>query len=67
MKLGFIGLGAMGIPMSQRLLDAAHELSVYDVVEEAVAALAGKGARRCGSPREVAENSEIIFCRITGS
>ncbi len=64
MKLGFIGLGAMGIPMSQRLLDAAYALHIYDVVEAAVAALAANGARRCASPRAVAENSQIVFSSL---
>jgi 6-phosphogluconate dehydrogenase len=44
MKLAMVGLGRMGGNMAQRLLKGGHEVVVYDVSEEARAALAGKGA-----------------------
>lgn len=56
-KVGFIGLGIMGKPMAKNLLKAGYELVVYDVVEDAVAALVAEGASAAGSPREVAECS----------
>jgi 2-hydroxy-3-oxopropionate reductase len=34
--IGFIGLGAMGVPMSQRLLEAGYPVVVYDVRKEAI-------------------------------
>ncbi|HEX5415015.1 MAG TPA: decarboxylating 6-phosphogluconate dehydrogenase [Chloroflexota bacterium] len=44
MQLGFIGLGRMGANMVKRLLRAGHEMVVYDVRPESVAALAEAGA-----------------------
>ena len=59
-RIGFIGLGIMGRPMSSNLLKAGYELSVFDINKEAVAALAAAGARGAASPKEVAEHSEIF-------
>ena len=45
MKIGFIGLGAMGKGIASRLLEAGHELTVWNRSREAVGELIGKGAR----------------------
>ena len=45
MHLGFVGTGTMGAPMAMCLIDAGHELTVYDVRPEATAALGARGAR----------------------
>ena len=44
MQLGMIGLGRMGAGMSQRLLQGGHQVTVYDRSQDAMQALAGKGA-----------------------
>ncbi len=67
MKLGFIGLGAMGKPMAKRLLAAVHELFVFDVVKEAVAELEELGARTCTSSAMVGEQAEIILLSLPNS
>ncbi|ANN79971.1 NAD(P)-dependent oxidoreductase [Bordetella flabilis] len=61
---GFIGLGNMGGPMAGRLLDAGFSLAVYDTNAASVKALADKGARACGSAREVADATETIFLSL---
>ena len=48
MRLGFVGTGTMGAPMAACLLDAGHELAVYDVRPAATAALVQRGARTAG-------------------
>ncbi len=45
MKIGFIGLGIMGKPMSKNLIKAGHELTVFDIVESAVKELESMGAK----------------------
>lgn len=60
-KLGFIGLGIMGKPMSGHLLAAGNTVHVYDVVPESIKEMAAKGAVACSSNKEVAEKSDIIF------
>lgn len=66
-RIGFIGLGIMGRPMSSNLLKAGYELSVFDINQEAVAKLAAEGARASATPKEVAEHSEIIFTMLPNS
>ena len=67
MQIGFIGLGAMGKPMARQLLAAGHELRVYDVVLAAVEAFAAQGCQGCGSPREAADGSRVIFASLPNS
>lgn len=62
--LGFVGLGRMGGPMAGRLMDAGHGLAVFDPVESAMAPLLARGARRCGSPAEVASAAEVVFASL---
>ncbi|HEY7319196.1 MAG TPA: NAD(P)-dependent oxidoreductase [Candidatus Binatia bacterium] len=59
-KVGFIGLGAMGKPMAANIVKAGFELTVYDLREEPCKDLAALGGRVVASPREVAEQSDII-------
>jgi 3-hydroxyisobutyrate dehydrogenase-like beta-hydroxyacid dehydrogenase len=61
MKIGVVGLGRMGSIMAARLVDAGHEVSVYDPVEAAVKALAAKGARGAASLAELAEGREAVL------
>ena len=65
MKLGFIGLGAMGRPMALHLLEAGHELSVYARRAEAAQPLVDAGATRRATPAEVAAASEVVFTMVT--
>ena len=65
MRVGFIGLGAMGRPMALHLLEAGHELSVYARRAEAAQPLVDAGATRRASPAEVAAASEVVFTMVT--
>lgn len=65
-NIGFIGLGNMGGRMAARLLSAGLPLVVYDVRTDAAFALAALGARRAGSPREVAQQCDIICTSLPG-
>ncbi|MDX9820712.1 MAG: 2-hydroxy-3-oxopropionate reductase [Syntrophales bacterium] len=63
-ELGFVGLGIMGKPMVGHLLKAGHTVHVYDVVKASVAEMAKKGALVCGSSKEVAQKTKIIFVMV---
>jgi 3-hydroxyisobutyrate dehydrogenase-like beta-hydroxyacid dehydrogenase len=63
-RLGFVGLGAMGGPMARRLVQAGHQLSVYDVAHPAVAALVEVGAEACESARGVADAAELVLVSL---
>jgi len=62
--LGFVGVGRMGGPMAGRLLDAGHELTVFDSSDAAMQPLLARGARRAGSPEEVASAAEIVMTSL---
>jgi len=66
-KVGFIGLGIMGKPMAKNLLEAGHELVVYNRTAEKAEELAGDGATVAGSPKEVAEQSDVIITMLPDS
>jgi 3-hydroxyisobutyrate dehydrogenase-like beta-hydroxyacid dehydrogenase len=62
--LGFVGVGRMGGPMANRLLDAGYRLCVYDVSNEATAPLVARGAELAASPAEVASMAETVFMSL---
>ena len=55
LRIGWIGIGRMGYPMVERLLDAGHELSIWNRTRAKAEPLAAKGAKLVGSPRDLAE------------
>jgi 2-hydroxy-3-oxopropionate reductase len=65
MKVGFIGLGAMGRPMALNLVKGGHELAVWARRPEAAQPLVDAGAQRSASPAEVAQHSEAVFVMVT--
>jgi 3-hydroxyisobutyrate dehydrogenase len=66
MRLGFVGTGTMGAPMARCLIDAGHQLTVYDVRPDATAALCARGARSAEDPAAVASGSEVVFTSLPG-
>ncbi|RCX17521.1 tartronate semialdehyde reductase [Anaerobacterium chartisolvens] len=66
-KIGFIGLGIMGKPMSKNLLKAGYSLVVYDINTDAMNEISALGAEKAESPRDVAEKSEIIITMLPNS
>jgi len=67
MKIGFIGLGIMGKPMSRNLVKAGHDVVVRDNKESAVAELVEVGARPGGTPREIAEQVDLVITMLPHS
>lgn len=61
--LGFLGLGAMGSGMAARLVNAGHEVLVWNRSKEPLAGLVAKGAREAGSPAE-ALAAEVSFSML---
>jgi 3-hydroxyisobutyrate dehydrogenase len=64
-KLGYLGLGMMGFPMTRRLVDAGHDVTVWDRSSGKAAAMVEAGAKLAGSPRKVAADASIIFMCLT--
>jgi len=67
MKIGFIGLGIMGKPMSKNMIKAGYELVIFDINTAAVEEVAGEGAQVAHSPKEVAAMSDVIITMLPNS
>lgn len=65
-KVGFIGLGMMGNPMSSNLINAGFELTVWNRTESKMKPIVDLGAKPAKSAKEVAENSEVVITMLTG-
>lgn len=66
MRIGFTGLGLMGLPMARRLLAAGHELHVFSANPDSIATLVAEGATAAGSLAELAGKVEVFCsCRMT--
>lgn len=63
-KIGFIGLGKMGNPMSKNLIKVGYALSVYDIIEEKVRELAEQGAHVGDSLKALAAGVDVIISMI---
>lgn len=63
-KIGFIGLGIMGKPMSKNLMKAGHTLVVFDVVPGPLAEVVAAGATRGASCAETAAKSDVIITML---
>ncbi len=64
-KTGWIGLGAMGIPMAMNLLNAGYNLTVFNRSEEKTEELTAKGASKAESPKTLMDNTNIIFVMVS--
>lgn len=67
MKLGFIGLGAMGRPMAEHLLSAGHALAVWGRRPQSLEPLLAAGAVAHATPAEVGRHAEVVFTMVTAS
>lgn len=66
MRIGFVGLGRMGLPMARNLLKAGHQLSIHSRDAKAAQALAAEGAAVAGSVLDLARAVEVLCsCRVT--
>jgi 3-hydroxyisobutyrate dehydrogenase len=66
-SVGFIGLGAMGAPMAQRIVSAGFDLSVFDVRPENAGPLVELGATRAGSPRGTADGVDALVLMVVNA
>ena len=64
MNIGFVGTGKMGGQFARRLLEAGHDLSVYDLRREATTSLCELGAHLVEGPRAAAQEAEIVLTSL---
>ena len=67
MRIGFVGLGAMGLPMAGHLVAAGHDVAVASRSRGPVDAAVAFGATDGGSPRGVAEASDVVVLCVPNS
>ncbi len=65
MKIGVIGTGLMGFPMSQRLLECGHQVTVYNRTREKAEPLEESGAELAGGPYEVVLGANLTLVMLT--
>ena len=61
MQVGFIGLGAMGLPMTKHLVAAGHQVTVASRSRAPIDAAVAAGARESDGPRAVADASDLVI------
>ena len=66
MRIGFIGLGRIGLPMAKHVLEGGHEMRVFDLHREAAQPLLDAGATWADSPRDAASGAEVVFTSLPG-
>src|SRR5271163_2106428 len=64
MEAGFLGVGNMGLPMAGKLLDGGHRLTIHDISEAAMQPLLDRQARKAASPKDLADQCEIVFVSL---
>jgi 3-hydroxyisobutyrate dehydrogenase len=64
-RLGYIGIGLMGRPMSLRLLAAGYALTVWNRSRDKLAPLTAKGAKAADCPADVARAADIVMMCVT--
>lgn len=64
--VGFIGLGSIGAPMAERIMQAGYKTVVYDIRAEAMAPFRG-GAELAASPRDVADKADVVLACLASN
>jgi 3-hydroxyisobutyrate dehydrogenase-like beta-hydroxyacid dehydrogenase len=63
-KLAFLGLGLMGTPMATRLLDAGHDVTVWDRTAARTVPLVDRGAHAADTPAEAVTGADTVFTML---
>ena len=67
MKVGFVGLGIMGKPMSINVQKAGHQVYAFDFNMDRVKDLVELGGIACSCGKEVAENADVVITMLQNS
>jgi len=66
LKVGFIGMGIMGVPMSLNVLKGGYQLRVYNRSADKYAPLIREGAEKADTPKQLAEWADVVILMLTG-
>jgi 3-hydroxyisobutyrate dehydrogenase len=63
-RIGFVGLGTMGLPMARNLLKAGHQVTGFDLSAAAMAAFGAEGGRAAASANDAATGQEFVITML---
>ena len=63
-KVGFIGVGVMGMPMTLNLIGGGHRVRAFDIAPAALEAVGRRGAEVATSPRDAAEGADVVITML---
>jgi 3-hydroxyisobutyrate dehydrogenase-like beta-hydroxyacid dehydrogenase len=63
-KLGYVGVGLMGLPMVKRLLSLGYAVRAYDIVAEKTAAAVQAGATAAASPADAVRGADLVLLNL---
>jgi len=66
MRIGFIGLGHMGSPMTKNIIKSGFDTVVFDLNEKAVSELVALGASAAATPKELAHQVDVVITMLPG-
>jgi 3-hydroxyisobutyrate dehydrogenase-like beta-hydroxyacid dehydrogenase len=66
-RIGYVGLGVMGGGVARRLLEAGHEVIGHNRTRSKAEPLIAAGMRFADTPREAAEQSDVVFSMVTNT
>ncbi len=64
-RIGFIGLGIMGMPMARNLIKAGFEVVVYNRTTSKAEQMVSEGAKKAGSPKELAREAPVVITIVS--
>jgi 3-hydroxyisobutyrate dehydrogenase-like beta-hydroxyacid dehydrogenase len=64
LKLGYVGVGLMGLPMVKRLAPLGYAIRAYDIVPAQVKAAAAAGASAAASPADVVQGADLVLINL---
>jgi len=64
LKLGYVGVGLMGLPMVKRLAPMGYAIRAYDIVPAQVKAAAAAGASAAASPADVVQGADLVLINL---
>lgn len=63
-RIGYVGVGLMGLPMLKRLVSLGYAVSAYDIAPGQMAAARAAGAQAAGSPAEAARGADLLLLNL---
>ena len=64
MKIGYVGVGLMGLPMAKRLLSLGYAVRAYDMAPQAIAAARDAGAAAASSSADAAKGADLVLLNL---